>query len=133
MSVPEVHSVFAPKRAIKFILALVVISVLLLALYFFAALHFSYSEGERAGFVQKLSKKGWLCKTWEGEIAMVSLPGAAPEKFNFTVRDDDVAERINKQVGTRVALVYAQHKGLFNSCFGETEFFVTDVKVIQPQ
>jgi hypothetical protein len=64
---------------------------------------------------------------------MVSLPGAAPEKFNFTVRDDDVAERINKQVGTRVALVYAQHKGLFNSCFGETEFFVTDVKVIQPQ
>lgn len=133
MSAPEVPVASAPKRAAKFGLALVIVSVLLVALYFLAALHFSYSEGERAGFVQKLAKKGWLCKTWEGEIAMVSLPGAAPEKFYFTVQDDNVAERINKQVGTRVALVYAQHKGLLSSCFGETEYFVTDIKAIQPQ
>ncbi|MEQ1555889.1 MAG: hypothetical protein ABL915_03725, partial [Gallionella sp.] len=104
----------------------------LFALYVFIALHWSYSEGERAGFVQKLSKKGWLCKTWEGELALVSLPGAAPEKFIFTVRDDVVAERINKQVGTRVALVYAQHKGLPTSCFGDTNYFVEDIKTIQP-
>jgi len=133
MTAPESHFVSTYMRAFKFTLAFVVVPVLLVALYFFSALHFSYSEGERAGFVQKLSKKGWLCKTWEGEMAMVSLPGAAPEKFNFTVRDDDVAERINKQVGTRVALVFAQHKGLFSSCFGETEYFVTDIKAIQPQ
>jgi hypothetical protein len=104
----------------------------LAALYLMIALHWSYSEGERAGFVQKLSKKGWLCKTWEGELALVSLPGAAPEKFIFTVRDDAVAERINKQVGTRVALVYAQHKGLPTSCFGDTDYFVEDIKTIQP-
>lgn len=104
----------------------------LAALYLMIALHWSYSEGERAGFVQKLSKKGWLCKTWEGELALVSLPGAAPEKFIFTVRDDAVAERINKQVGTRVALVYAQHKGLPTSCFGDTNYFVEDIKTIQP-
>jgi hypothetical protein len=104
----------------------------LAALYLMIALHWSYSEGERAGFVQKLSKKGWLCKTWEGELALVSLPGAAPEKFIFTVRDDAVAERINKQVGTRVALVYAQHKGLPTSCFGDTNYFVEDIKPIQP-
>jgi hypothetical protein len=83
--------------------------------------------------VQKLSKKGWLCKTWEGEMALVSLPGAAPEKFYFTVQNDKIAERINTQVGSRVALVFAQHKGLFSSCFGETEYFVTDFKVILPQ
>ena len=133
MSAPEVTVVSASKRAAQFGLALVIVSALLIALYFFAALHFSYSEGERAGFVQKLAKKGWLCKTWEGELALISLPGAAPEKFYFTVQDDIVAERINKQVGTRVALVYAQHKGLFSSCFGETEYFVTDIKAIQPQ
>jgi hypothetical protein len=133
MSAPETHFVSKPLRAVKLILALVVVPVLLLALYFFAALHFSYADGERAGFVQKFSKKGWLCKTWEGEMALVSLPGTAPEIFNFTVRDDDVAERINKQVGTRVALVYAQHKGLFSSCFGETDYFVTDIKAILPQ
>lgn len=122
----------APKRAAKLFVALTVVPLLIFALYIFVALHWSYSEGERAGFVQKLSKKGWLCKTWEGELALVSLPGAAPEKFNFTVRDDAVADRINKQVGTRVALVYAQHKGLPGTCFGDTDYFVTDIKTIQP-
>jgi hypothetical protein len=130
MSTPATSS--APKRAGKVIAILLIVPALLFALYIFIALHWSYSEGERAGFVQKLSKKGWLCKTWEGELALVSLPGAAPEKFNFTVRDDAVADRINKQVGTRVALVYAQHKGLPGSCFGDTEYFVTDIKSLQP-
>lgn len=130
MSTPATSS--APKRAGKVIAILLIVPALLFALYIFVALHWSYSEGERAGFVQKLSKKGWLCKTWEGELALVSLPGAAPEKFYFTVRDDGVADRINKQVGTRVALVYAQHKGLPGSCFGDTEYFVTDIKSLQP-
>lgn len=120
------------KRTALYLIAVVAIPLALFALYVFIALHWSYSEGERAGFVQKLSKKGWLCKTWEGELALVSLPGAAPEKFIFTVRDDVVAERINKQVGTRVALVYAQHKGLPTSCFGDTNYFVEDIKTIQP-
>jgi hypothetical protein len=133
MSGSETSVASIPKRAAKFGLILITVSVLLIWLYLFAALHFSYSEGERAGFVQKLSKKGWLCKTWEGEMAMVSLPGAVPEKFYFTVQDDKIAERINAQVGTRVALVYAQHKGLISSCFGETEYFVTDIKAIAPQ
>ena len=120
------------KRSALYLIAVVVIPLALFAMYLAIALHWSYSEGERAGFVQKLSKKGWLCKTWEGELALVSLPGAAPEKFIFTVRDDAVAERINKQVGTRVALVYAQHKGLPTSCFGDTNYFVEDIKTIQP-
>src|ERR1035437_9269499 len=99
MTAPEVPVASVLKRAAKIGLALFTVLVLLIALYFFAALHFSYSDGERAGFVQKLAKKGWLCKTWEGEMALVSLPGAAPEKFNFTVQNDIVAERINKQMG----------------------------------
>jgi hypothetical protein len=133
MSGSEAPASSIPKRAAKFGFVLIFVSVLLISLYLFAALHFSYSEGERAGFVQKLSKKGWLCKTWEGELALVSMPGAVPEKFYFTVQDEKIAERINTQVGTRVALVYAQHKGLFSSCFGETEYFVTDIKAIMTQ
>ena len=131
MSSPEAPVASASKSAAKIGLALFTVLGRLIALYFFSALHFSYANGERAGFVQKLAKKGWLCKTWEGEMALVSLPGAAPEKFNFTVQDDLVEERINNQVGTRVVLVYAQHKGLLTSCFGETEYFVTDIKAIQ--
>ena len=96
--------------------------------YTWFTLSYSYSTGERAGFMQKLSKKGWVCKTWEGELSLVALPGAAPEKFEFSVRDDAVAERINATVGQRVALVYEQHKGIPTSCFGDTEYFVTEVK-----
>jgi hypothetical protein len=108
----------------------------LLALFFawaWVTLHWSYSSGERAGFMQKFSNKGWLCKTWEGELSLVALPGAAPEKFIFTVRDDAVATLINQLIGQRVALTYEQHKGIPSSCFGETDYFVTDIKTIQPQ
>ncbi len=95
------------------------------------ALSWSYSQGERAGYVQKFSRKGWLCKTWEGEIAMVTMPGAIPEKFEFTVRDDKVAAEINALAGKRVVLMYEQHKFIPTSCFGETEYFVTGVRPVE--
>jgi hypothetical protein len=102
------------------------------ALYVWAALSFNFSEGERAGYVQKFSRKGWVCKTWEGELAMVTLPGTLAETFRFSVRDDKVAEVINASVGKRVALSYEQHKGIPTDCFGETEYFVTGAKVVEP-
>lgn len=109
----------------------VVAAVLALALaitgYFWVVLHWSYSSGERAGWVQKLSKKGWICKTWEGELTLISMPGAAPEKFVFTVPDAAVAERINRVMGQRVSLHYEEKVGLPTSCFGETRYFVTGV------
>ena len=118
-----------PKK--RLIIAGVVLTPLVLfALYMWSAYSWSYSTGERAGYVQKFSKKGWFCKTWEGELAMVSLPGSMPEKFYFTVREDAVAERINKTMGQRVKLAYEQHKGLPTSCFGETEYFVDDVQAV---
>lgn len=109
--------------------------VLLLALlgvgWTWLSLTWSYSEGERAGYVQKFSKKGWLCKTWEGELAMVTMPGAIPEKFEFSVRDEAVAEAINRLAGKRVVLHYRQHKFVPTSCFAETEYFVIGVREIE--
>jgi hypothetical protein len=93
------------------------------------ALKWSYSSGERAGWVQKLSNKGWVCKTWEGELALVSLPGSSPEKFAFTIRDETVATQITKVMGKRVSLHYEQKVGLPSSCFGETRYYVTGVTV----
>jgi hypothetical protein len=104
--------------------------ILLFAFYTWSALQWTYSDGERAGFVQKFSKKGWLCKTWEGELAMVSMPGTNPEKFYFTVKDDDVAQHINGSLGKRVALTYQQHVGVPTTCFGETQYYVVAVKVV---
>ena len=119
-----------PKSVLTAAVGFVVVVAAVFASYIWIALHWSYSEGERAGFMQKLSSKGWICKTWEGELSLVALPGAAPEKFIFTVRDDAVAARINQLVGQRVALVYEQHKGLPTSCFGETEYFVNDIRLL---
>jgi len=105
----------------------IVVLVALVAGYFAVVLHWSYSTGERAGWVQKFSNKGWLCKTWEGELALVSLPGTSVEKFQFTVRDDTVAAQVNKVMGQRVSLHYEQKVGLPTSCFGETRYYVTGV------
>lgn len=102
--------------------------VALVAGYLYIVLAWNYSTGERAGWVQKLSHKGWLCKTWEGEMAMVSLPGSTPEKFYFTVRDDAVADQIQKVMGRRVSLHYEEKVGLPTSCFGETRHFVSRVQ-----
>lgn len=101
------------------------------ALYFWAALNWSYSKGERAGYIQKFSQKGWVIKTWEGELAMVPLPGTLPEKFPFSTRSDAVARDINSSLGKRVVVTYEQHKGLPQGLFGETEYFVTGVKVTE--
>jgi hypothetical protein len=121
-----------PKSILTATLGFVVVVSVVIVGYIWLALHWSYSEGERAGFMQKLSKKGWICKSWEGELSLVALPGAAPEKFLFTVRDDAVAAKINQQVGQRVALTYEEHRGLPTSCFGDTAYFVTEVKLVTP-
>jgi|SRR5579872_3167465 len=94
-------------------------------------LHWSYAQGERAGYVQKLSRRGWVCKTWEGEMAMVTMPGTVAEKFYFTVPDAAVAAKLNANVGKRMALHYEQHRWIPTSCFGDTEYFVTDLRITE--
>ena len=116
---------------IKILIAITTAVLVLLAGMTWITLHWTYSDGERAGYVQKLSRKGWLCKTWEGEMAMVTMPGTVSDKFYFTVPDDAVAGQINSSVGKRVALHYEQHKWIPTSCFGDTEFFVSGVRVVE--
>jgi hypothetical protein len=113
-----------PRRASAILASIVVAAAVLFALYTAMVLHWSYSEGERAGYLQKLSRKGWLCKTWEGEILLSSMPGAIPERFAFTVRDEKVVKQLQSAMGQRVQLSYSQHVGLPTTCFGETGYFV---------
>lgn len=115
---------------IKWVLMFLIIPIGLFALYTWAVLSWSYSSGERAGYVQKLSQKGFICKTYEGELILVSMPGTQAEKFYFTVKDPEIAKRINETVGKRVRLTYEQHVGVPSSCFGETPYYVNDVKIV---
>ena len=111
----------------KWLFGVLATVALLLAGYTWVVLHWVYANGERAGYVQKLSRKGWICKTWEGEMALVSMPGTVSEKFAFTVPDDAVAQQINESIGHRVALTYQQHVGIPTTCFGETSYFVVAI------
>lgn len=104
--------------------------VLLFCLYTWLVLTWSYSAGERAGYVQKFSKKGWVCKTWEGELAMINMPGTLTEKFNFTVHDEAVVKKINESMGKCVSLVYEEHVGIPTTCFGDTGHFVKDILIV---
>jgi hypothetical protein len=104
------------------------VPIILVALYTAAVMALTFSQGDRVGYVQKLSKKGWLCRTWEGELAMASMPGAMPEVFNFSIRDDKVAAQVNEAQGKKVVLQYKQKRGLPTTCFGETEYFITGVR-----
>jgi hypothetical protein len=115
----------------KILVIILVLAIAGLAGYSWISMHWSYSSGERAGFVQKLSKKGWFCKTWEGEMAMVTMPGTISEKFYFTIPDDAVAAKINSSLGKRVTVHFEQHKWLPSSCFGDTEYFVSMVQVTE--
>ncbi len=116
-----------PRRAFALLLTLIVALVVIGGIYTWFTLTWSYSEGTRAGYLQKFSKKGWLCKTWEGEILLSSMPGAIPERFEFTVRDEALVKKLQSTMGQRVDISYEQHKGVPTTCFGETEYFVNAV------
>jgi hypothetical protein len=113
------------------ILVLVVLPGTLFGLYTWSTLSFVYSHGERSGFVQKIAKKGWVCQTWEGQLALASYPGTTSQMFDFTVRNDSVAHFIEANSAKRMSLGYDQHRGLPSSCFGDTEYFVVNARVVQ--
>ena len=113
-----------------FIFLLIVVPIICAAAWIWVSLNIIYSNGERVGYIQKISKKGWVCKTWEGELSMVNVPGAAPQIFSFSVRDEAVARGILDAAGKRVAITYEQHRGVPSSCFGETEYFVSAIRVV---
>ena len=114
------------------VLTVVFLPLLIFTIWAGVTLSYSYSSGERVGYVQKLSRKGWLCKTWEGELQMSNVPGSAPLLFQFSVRSDSLAHAIEAAAGSQVALRYDQHVGVPSRCFGETEYFVDSVRVVRP-
>jgi len=118
-------------KFLKIMLLAIIFPIALFALYTWAALSWVYSTGERAGYVQKFSEKGYVCKTYEGELVLVSMPGTQAEKFLFTVKDKTLVEKINKSLGKRVRLTYEEHKGIPSSCFGETPYYVKNIQVLE--
>jgi hypothetical protein len=101
------------------------------AAYLLVAFNFSYSDGNRAGYIQKFSHKGWICKTYEGEMAMTTVPGVAPVLWVFSVRDEKVASQLSQAMGKRLVLHYKEYRYLPTTCFGETAYFVDRVDITE--
>lgn len=134
----EVPPAAAPRRSLLrrhwgklTLLALIALPILGMTIWAGAALSYTYSSGTRTGYVQKLSRKGWLCKTWEGELAMATAPGVPPQIFAFSIRNDSVAKALSTDMGMgRVSLAYDEHRGVPTNCFGETPHFVTSYRMV---
>ena len=124
------NNIFARHKLASVLSLVILVPIVVLALWTTITLSYTYSSGDRAGTLQKFSSRGWICKTWEGELLMSAVPGSIPEKFLFTVRSDSVANEINKLNGRRMVLDYQQHRGVPTSCFGDTEYFVTGVRAM---
>jgi len=118
------------RRLSLVLIMLLVIPLLLFTLYVGLAFRWSYSDGERAGILQKFSRKGWVCKTHEGELAMSIVPGVTPTIWEFSVRNESVVPRLSAALGKRVVLHYTEHPGIPTSCFGHTRYYVDSVAVI---
>ena len=110
--------------------AIIILPILVFCLYVAVALTWSYSDGDRSGSLYKFSRKGWICKTWEGELN-ITPTAAAPTIWKFTVRDDDVAKQVNGALGSNVVVHYSEHRGVPTSCFGETDYYVDAIKLVQ--
>jgi hypothetical protein len=121
-----------PRRFMLIGLAVLLVPLLLFSLYAGLTLKWAYSTGVRAGILQKFSDKGWVCKTWEGELAMTTVPGVAPVLWSFTVRDESVAKQVGAALGKRVVLHYREHRGVPTQCFGDTPYFVDSIAVSAP-
>ena len=129
-----VHHMPRWKKIIAFFGAgVVIIPIVTIVLWTWLALHWSFSEGERAGTLQKFSRKGWICKTWEGELQISTIPGSAPLLWEFSVRDQNVANQLAEAVAHngRVALEYEEHRGVPTTCFGDTPYFVIGVRLVE--
>jgi hypothetical protein len=126
-------STFMRRHRLKILgIGFLVVVAAIAALWTLVTLAFSYSEGDRVGYVQKFSRKGWICRTWEGELAMTPVPGAVPQIFEFTVPDPELAKRVAEAEGKKVALHYKEKRGIPSKCFGDTRYFITDVRPLGP-
>lgn len=123
------------RKVLWFLFLLLFIPMLLVGMYLAVVLNVSYSEGDRTGYLQKFSRKGWICRTYEGELAMTTVPGVAPTLWTFSVWDEKVAKQINdlNLLGKRVILHYREYQGIPTSCFGETGYFVDGAKPLEDQ
>lgn len=111
----------------------IVIVLVILTAFIYWKYFFTYSEGYRAGLLQKFSKKGTIFKTYEGEMILSSVHSRADiaiasEKFLFSVTDEQVATSLDQLQGQYVVIHYMEKNGVL-PWVGETTYIVDSVRI----
>jgi hypothetical protein len=125
-----------PKKANgfkKFVRWFTLILIIVLGLFGYWKYYYTYSEGYRSGLLQKMSHKGNVFKTYEGELVQRSIVstsnvGIASEKFYFSVAIDSIAKAMQHLEGKSVKLHYQQKNGTL-PWRGDTEYIVDAVEI----
>jgi hypothetical protein len=120
----------------KFLSWLILVVIIVLAALVYWKYFFTYSEGYRAGLLQKFSKKGVVFKTYEGEMILSSVRSnrdiaIASEKFFFSAKTEDVANKLNQLQGEYIVVHYREKNGVL-PWVGETRYLVDSVKIVDP-
>jgi hypothetical protein len=118
-------------RGARYLLIFLLVLFVGTGLWTWLTLQWAYSDGTRSGVIQKFSRRGWVCKTQEGDLALYS-GGLSPQIWHFSVRDPGVGAEIEKYVGARVQVHYTEHPGVPSTCFADTRYFVDRVTVTDP-
>lgn len=126
----QIPTMIRQHKLVSALVVVIALPIIVITVWTAFSLNFYYSEGTRAGFLQKISKRGWVCKTWEGEIQLTAIPGSAPQMFEFTTRSDSLAAILTQYAGQQVSLNYREHKGIPTSCFGDTRYYVIGVQKV---
>lgn len=116
----------------KFLRWLLFICILIFCVFFWWKYYFTYSDGNRTGLLQKLSRKGTIFKTYEGEMVLSSIASTnnvalASEKFYFSVEADSIAKKLQDYEGKNVKVHYLQKNGTL-PWRGDTEYIVDAVE-----
>ena len=118
------------KKTMQWILFILII---FLTVFIYWKYFFTFSEGYRAGLLQKFSHKGTFFKTYEGEMILSSVVSSAnvalaSEKFLFSVTDDSLAMKLDTIQGEYVIVHYRQKNGIL-FWKGDTKYFVDEAKL----
>ena len=121
----------------KFLSITLLIAIVAWLIYYFIC-GFTYSEGSRSGVLTKVSKKGYIVKTYEGELYVGGFNEGsgtgvvAPRIFNFSIykSNEHIFKQLDSLQGERVILYYKQ---VFKNFFwqGETDYFIHEVKIVK--
>jgi hypothetical protein len=121
------------KKAKRIFYYVITLLVIVIGIWIYWAFFFTYSDGYRAGMLQKFSRKGTIFKTYEGEMILSSVQSnknvaLASEKFLFSVSNKAIAGQLEQMQGKTIVVHYTEKNNAL-PWRGDSRYVVSSVKL----